>query len=214
MRQINLESWPRREHFKLYTGFDHPHFGMCANVDLTKFYPAIKQRGISFSIATVYFIARAANGIPEFRQRIRLGSVVEHETVDPSTTIITKDDLFSFCTFHYSESFSIFANEAAEQIAYVKEHLTLNDLPGRDDLLFMTSIPWVTFTSFMHPMHLNPADSIPRFAWGKLFEEGKNLKMPLSVQGHHALMDGIHIGRFYEEIQGHLNQPEDALGEV
>jgi chloramphenicol O-acetyltransferase len=32
---------------------------------------------------------------------------------------------------------------------------------------FYTAIPWVSFTSFAHPMNLQPADSIPRFAWGK-----------------------------------------------
>jgi chloramphenicol O-acetyltransferase type A len=83
---------------------------------------------------------------------------------------------------------------------------------GRDDLLFMTAIPWVSFTSFMHPLKLYPADSVPRFAWGKFFQDGKSLKMPLSVQGHHAVMDGLHVGRFYEEIQTYLNQPEIIFG--
>jgi chloramphenicol O-acetyltransferase type A len=213
VHQINLETWPRRKHFMFFSAFDHPHFSMCANVDLTTFYPVIKRRGISFTIATVYVLARAANGIPEFRQRIREGAVVEHEIVHPSTTILIKDDLFCFCTFDYIEDFSSFAERAAGQIAYVKEHPSLENVPGKDDMLFMTVIPWVTFTSFMHPLNLDPADSIPRFAWGKFFDEGKYLKMPLSVQGHHALMDGIHMGKYYAEVQGYLNQPEVVLGE-
>jgi len=85
---------------------------------------------------------------------------------------------------------------------------TLIDEPGRDDLLFMTVLPWVSFTSFMHPMHLHPADSVPRFAWGKFFKENKRLKMPLGVQGHHALMDGLHMGRFYAEVQEYLDHPQ------
>jgi len=77
----------------------------------------------------------------------------------------------------------------------------------------MTAIPWVSFTSFMHPLHVHPVDSIPRFAWGKTFEEGKCLKMPLSVQGHHAVMDGVHVGKFYGELKGYLDQPAAVLGE-
>jgi chloramphenicol O-acetyltransferase type A len=214
MRHINLETWPRREHFKVFGAFDHPHFGMCANVDLTAFYPFVKRHGISFTVAIVYVLARAANAIPEFRYRIRAGKVVEHEIVHPSGTILTDEDLFTFCTFDYIENFSEFAARAAEQIAYVKEHLTLEDEPGQDDLLFMTAIPWVSFTSFMHPLHLDPADSVPRFAWGKFFEEGKFLKMPLSVQGHHALMDGVHMGRFYAEVEDYLHHPGSVLGEA
>jgi chloramphenicol O-acetyltransferase type A len=102
MRHINLETWPRREHFRFLSALDYPHFSLCANVDLTAFYPVVKQRGISFTVATVYILARAANAIPEFRYRIRAGEVVEHEIVHPSTAILTNDDLFSFCTIDYS----------------------------------------------------------------------------------------------------------------
>jgi chloramphenicol O-acetyltransferase type A len=31
--------------------------------------------------------------------------------------------------------------------------------------------------------------------------------MPLSVQGHHALMDGVHAGRFFEQAQRYLDAP-------
>jgi chloramphenicol O-acetyltransferase type A len=214
MRHIDMQTWSRREHFKVFSTWDYPHFSMCANVDLTTFYPVVKQRGISFNVATVYVLARAANAIPEFRYRIRPGEVVEHEIVHPATTILTSDDLFSFCTMDYTEDFSLFAARAAEQISYVKEHPTLEDEPGQDDLLFMTAIPWVSFTSFMHPLHLHPVDSVPRFAWGKFFEDGDLLKMPLGVQGHHALMDGIHMGRFYAEVQDYLRHPGFVLGEA
>lgn len=214
MRHLDMETWPRREHFRVYSAFDHPHFGICANVDLTTFYPVIKQRGISFTVATVYVLARAANAIPEFRYRIRTGEVVEHEIVHPAATIMTKGDLFSFCTFDYVENFSLFAERAAEQIAWAQEHPTVENVPGRDDLLYMTAIPWVSFTGFMHPIHLHPADSVPRFAWGKFFEDGRFLRMPLGVQGHHALMDGVHMGRFYAEVQDSLDHPRSVLGEA
>ena len=212
MRRIKLETWPRREHFNLFSAWDYPHFNMCANVDLTRFYSFIKQHGISFTIATVYVLARAANAIPEFRYRIHSGEVIEHEVVHPTTTILVKDDLFSFCYIHYTENFSLFATRAAERIAYVKEYPTLKSEP-EDDWLYMSAIPWVSFTSFMHPIHLHPLDSVPRFAWGKFFKEGRFLKMPLSVQGHHAVMDGIHMGRFYIEVQNYLDQPQLVLGE-
>lgn len=205
MRQINLETWPRREHYNIYRAFDQPHFNMCASVDLTTFYPAVKQRGVSLTAAIVYVLSRAANAVPAFRYRIRGEEVLEHEIVHPSFTILVDADLFSFCTVAYSEDFSEFAARTAQVMAYLKEHPTLKDEPGRDDLLFMTALPWVSFTSFIHPMQLHPADSVPRFAWGRIFPEGESLKMPLSVQGHHALMDGIHMARYYAEVQDYLH---------
>lgn len=207
MRTIDMRTWSRKEHFEVYHAFDHPHFGMSANVDLTDFYPAFNQQSISINVAIVYVIARAANSIPEFRQRIRGNQVVEHEVVHPSTTILTDEDLFSYCTIEYSHDFRVFAPRAAEKIAQVQQNPTLEDEPGYDDLLFMTAIPWVSFTSFLHPLNLQPPDSVPRFAWGKFFNEGSLLKMPLGVQAHHALMDGVHVGRFYELMQEYLGNP-------
>lgn len=213
MRTIDMQTWARRQQFELFSTYDSPYFGLCANVDLTAFYPAVKQRGHSLTIAIVYLIARAANAIPEFRHRIRDGQVIEHEVVHPGFTFLTEEDLFSFCFADYVEEFSAFAADAAEQIAFVKEHPWVHKVP-EDDVLYLTAIPWVSFTSFLHPVQLQRADSIPRFAWGKFFQEGDRLKMPLGVQGHHALIDGVHAGKFYAHVQDDLDHPEVMLGEA
>lgn len=208
MQKIDLQNWPRLHHFEFFKMFNHPHFNMCANIDLTKFYPYIKRQKFSFTIAIVYVISKAANAVPEFRFRIWGEEIVDHEIVSPSLTILLDNDLFTFCPIDYDRDFNTFAERAVRSIAAVKIQPSLQDPPGRDDLLFMTAIPWVSFTSFTHPMRLHPSDSIPRFAWGKFFEEGKRIKMPLSVQGHHAIMDGIHMGKFYGFLQDILDHAE------
>ncbi|MEW6404593.1 MAG: chloramphenicol acetyltransferase [Chloroflexota bacterium] len=201
MRYLDMDSWPRRKHFEMYNAFDYPHINLCADVDVTTFYPAIKAASVSFTIAVAYAVAKAANSIPEFRYRIRDGRVIEHEVVHPSITILTDDELFSFCTIPFVEKFAEFVPQASEAIGYFKSNPTLEDEPGRDDLLFTTNIPWVSFTSMMHPIHMHPADSVPRIAWGKIRDDLGVLKMPLSVQGHHGLMDGLHIGRYFDQFQ-------------
>jgi chloramphenicol O-acetyltransferase type A len=212
MRVIDLENWSRRMIFDIYRAYQHPLFGLTANVDVTRFQPFIKGGGYSYSVAMVYLISRTANGIAEFRYRIRGESVVEHELVHPSTTIPTGENLFSFCYFDYQEDFARFAEQAAGRIAYWQQHPLVENLAERDDMLYMTAIPWVSFTSLMHPIDSHPPDSIPRFAWGRFFREGERLLMPLAVQGHHALMDGLHLGRYYRDIQALLDDPERSLG--
>ena len=214
MRYIDLQTWSRRNHFRFYRAFEHPHFSMCANVDVTAFFPFVKRQGYSLTVAMVYLIARTANAIPAFRQRIRGEQVVEHEIVNPGFTILTDEELFSFCAVAYAEDFAEFAGRAAQNIAAVKAQPSLEGNPEKDDVLYMTSIPWVAFTSFAHPMPSHPGDSIPRFAWGKSFQEIDKWKMPLGVHGHHAVMDGIHAGRFYETLQDYLDHPEVVLGEA
>ena len=213
MRYIDLETWPRRAQYEFISTFDYPHFNMSANMDITAFYTVVKQQSVSITVAIVYVLARAAHDVAEFRQRIREDGVVEHDIVHPSTTYLTEGDLFSFCRMDYSEDFSTFAAGAEEQISRVHERPSLEDLPG-DDQLFMTAIPWVSFTSFMHPIQMSPVDSIPRFAWAKFFQDGEQLKMPLNVQAHHGLVDGVHMGRYYEIVQDYLDDPDYLLAGV
>ncbi|MEA1902319.1 MAG: chloramphenicol acetyltransferase [Actinomycetota bacterium] len=210
MREVDPETWPRKQQFETFRDFQFPHFNICADVDLTSFRPAIADAGMSFTAAFVYLIARSANEVPEFRLRIRGGAVVEHDRVHPSATILVDDDRFSFCTLDYNDDFSVFATHVAERIAEVKKNPTVAVVNERDDLLYMTAIPWVTFTSFSHPMPSLTADSVPRFTW-QVHQEGDSIKMPLSVQAHHALMDGFHVGRYFDTIASYLRHPEKFL---
>jgi chloramphenicol O-acetyltransferase type A len=159
----------------------------------------------------VHVIARTSNSIAEFRQRIRDGQVVEHEIVHPGFTILVEKDVFSFCITQYNPNFLAFAADAKTQIDEVRKNPWVR-FPRGDNLLYTTAIPWVSFTSFKHPMHYHPGDSIPRFAWGKITDEGNTKQMPLNAQAHHALMDGVHMGKFYKEVQRFLNEPETYLG--
>jgi chloramphenicol O-acetyltransferase type A len=211
MKLIDLEAWPRRAHYETYRHFDYPHFNLTASINVDHMLPIAQENNASLTIIITYLLTRTANQIENFRWRIRDDVVIEHEVVHPSITILTPDHLFSFCTMVYTPSFSTFAAEATACIAHVREHPTLEDKAYQDELLFMTSIPWVSFTSFMHPMHTHPVDSIPRIAWGKIYEIEGHQKMPLSVQGHHSLMDGLHVGQYFEKIQENCDRVEAFL---
>jgi chloramphenicol O-acetyltransferase type A len=211
VRKIDVSSWPRREQFELFRDSHLPYFNVCADVDITATRQAAKARGVPVTAAIVYLIARTANRIQEFRYRIRGQSVVEHDLVHPASTVMTDDDLFTFCFFEYRDDFPAFVDGYCAATAHAQAHPSLDDPEDRDDLLFMTAIPWVSFTSFSHPVLSIPADSIPRFAWGRFYECNRSVMMPLSVQGHHALMDGLHVGKYFEHYQDFLLNPDDYM---
>lgn len=135
----------------------------------------------------------------------------------PAPALPGANSRFGFCTVDYTPDFPTFAGQAQAAMARVRAAPSLEDEPGRDDLLYITAIPWVAFTSLLHPIHMHPADSVPRIAWGKFSPSGKfsphedRLSMPLAVQAHHALLDGLHLGRFYEFFQVLLDRPEEWL---
>jgi chloramphenicol O-acetyltransferase type A len=211
MRLIDMDTWSRRDHFNLFSAYGYPHFGLTVNVDLTSFYRAVKKGGHSFTVAMVYIVTRAANAVPEFRYRIQGEQVVEYEVVNPGFTFLTGPDIFSFCFADYCADFPSFAAVTAESIEEVKANPSLENRP-ENNVIYMTPLPWVSFTSFLHPMRLGEKeDSIPRFVWGRFFEQGNKLLMPLGAQAHHAVVDGIHMGKYFAEVQALLDKAKEVL---
>jgi chloramphenicol O-acetyltransferase type A len=211
MRYVELENWSRRETYEHYRQVDYPHFQLTATVDISEFRTTLVQRSASFSVGVVYLLARAANEIPAFRLRIRDDQVVEHDRVHPSFTVLLEDERLSFCMVVFDPDYQAFSQAAQAGIRQVRERPVLEDEPGQDDVLYMTGIPWVSFTSVLHPIHMHPPDSVPRLAWGRFFEEHGRLRMPLSVQVNHALMDGLHVGRYFERVEALLSNPQELL---
>ncbi|MCG8482007.1 MAG: chloramphenicol acetyltransferase [Clostridia bacterium] len=209
MKFIDIENWVRKDHYNYFRRLDYPQFNICANLDITKFYKYIQTNDLPYFISILYAATKTANDIKEFRYRIRGDKVVEHETVCPSFTIMTDKEVFGFCTVKHMDDFNDFKTNTSIEIEKTKKNICVEDEPGRDDYIFVTSIPWVSFTGMTHPIHTNPVDSIPKISWGKHFEENGKMKLPFSVQSHHALIDGMHVGQYFETIQEMLDHPEN-----
>ncbi len=210
-KYIDMENWKRKDHYNFFKELDYPHFNICGNLDITNFYKHVKENELPFFISILYAATKTANNIKEFRYRIREDKVVEYEVVSPNFTVMTEGDVFSFCPTNFIDDFTKFKDNALKEIEKVKSKAVVEDEPGRDDLLYVTSIPWISFTSITHPVHMKVVDSVPRLAWGKYFEEAGRIKLPFSVQAHHALVDGIHVGQFFNDLQEIFNNPERYL---
>ena len=52
---------------------------------------------------------------------------------------------------------------------------------------------------------INRNDSVPKISWGKYFTEGDKVLLPFSVQVHHALADGYHVGKYVNDLQKYLD---------
>ncbi|MDP8235508.1 MAG: chloramphenicol acetyltransferase [Candidatus Erginobacter occultus] len=205
---IDLEKWERREHYRFFAAMDYPHFNICANLDLTAFNRFRQERNLPFFSTLLYLSSRAANQVKEFRYRIRGEQVIEHETVSPAITVLGDDGTFGYATIEYDREAVTFLERAAETIAQAKANPTIAENPNRDDVIYYTSIPWISFTAFTHPISL-PADSIPRISWGKYFAAGDRILLPYSVQVHHGLADGLHVGKHFTLLQSLLDRPAE-----
>jgi chloramphenicol O-acetyltransferase type A len=68
-------------------------------------------------------------------------------------------------------------------------------------------IPWVSFSSFKHARNNKlELNGIPKFVIGKYVKEDEIIKMPFSIEVHHALMDGLHVEKLLEILQDKIDK--------
>jgi chloramphenicol O-acetyltransferase type A len=212
MKMIDLSSWDRAEHYNFFSRMDYPQYNICMNVDITNFLAAVKQKGLPFYYTLIYLVMSAANEVEEFRYRIHDHQVVLHDSIHPSFTELTADDkYFKIVTVDLEDSLEEFIKAAKLKAETQRDYFPIKDLGGRDDLIYITCIPWISFTHISHTMSFKQEDAVPRISWGKYFEECGKIKLPLSVQVHHALADGVHMVQYFNNLQEILDNPEKYL---
>lgn len=205
-REINIETWKRKETYLFFRSFDSPFFNITANVEVTHTYNFAKQNNYLFFLLCLYASSKAANNIEEFRYRIQGDKIICHDEVSPGCTILLDDETFRYGYFRFQNDLPEFHRLGIETIRELKSNPVFEPNSEKDDTIYYTVIPWVSFTAFEHAKMLNGTDSIPRIGFGKYSWHGDKLMMPVSVQVNHALMDALHVGKYFERFQEALNR--------
>ena len=209
-RQIQLRDPHQQRAFEFFNRMNHPHHNVTVPVALGDLPAVFRQQGLRFTEGILYWICRTANEVPRFRWRIRGEDIWEHDAVHPSVTVKTAaSETFSFCTLEYDRSISAFVQNFRQERKRMQTEPKFADEEGRDDLLFLSSLPWFSFTGLQHAMPYHPTDSVPRITWGKTYSDHRDeLRLPLNVQVHHAVVDGAHVGQFFQQLEKFVEMPE------
>ncbi|WP_187170574.1 CatA-like O-acetyltransferase [Salidesulfovibrio onnuriiensis] len=211
MKTIDLDSWPRKSHFHLFRNHGVPHFTVTAEVDITDMLDCIKAQGTSVFSATMFCLMRAVNAVPELRMRFHGDSVVEHAVTHPGVTVPIEGERFNFCYIEYSENWKIFEASATAAIEQASSQPDLVNKDGEhDNLTYMTCLPWMTASSIQFPV-LGPDDCVPRVGWSRFATREGRTMQPVHVMAHHALVDGLHVGRFFQNLEALLKDIPDTF---
>lgn len=205
-RYLDLEAWERREHFDFFRDYDNPFFNICADVDVSSLLDRCRDSAApSFFLTTLFLSIEAANEVEEFRYRIRGDRVVVHDVIHGASTVRGPDDTFAFAHFDFDPDFERFLRGAEEALEVTaRRERALEERSDRDDLIHHSVIPWIPFTSFSHARRWQTGESIPKIVFGGFHGATGAERMPVSIEVHHALMDGLHVARFLERFQHHL----------
>lgn len=206
MRTININAWDRQEHYRFFRGSAFAHFHIGCDLDITNFRAKTKVQKLAFSFAMTHVATQAMNAVEAFRYRIRGEAVVLHEVIHPAFTYVAPDKkYFKLVVADGNMPLPKFVAQARAKALSQTGYFVMDDLKGRDDFIFISSIPKVSFTHLSHTIPANKDDAVPRLSWGKYYERDGRVLLPFNVQAHHSFVDGDHMGEYLETLQSLLD---------
>lgn len=138
--------------------------------------------------------------------RFRGDTVVAHDMVTLSMTVPTDAGSFGYAYVPYVADFGAFEAQAAALIGKVAKGGVLQANSGeRDDLAYLSCMPWLDYTAINNALP-GPDDCIPRVTWGKFVERDGRWDMAMTLEVHHALVDGAQVGAYFAAVQAALDQ--------
>ena len=165
-KSIDLSSYPRREHFAHFRDMQYPFVTLTAQVEVTDWLRCLKEAGYPFFLCFQYAVARAANRVPEFRQRIRDNGIVEYAFCNPSYTVALPDRTYRYCMVNANQSLEEYLKEAYKKQEQALHAENLEEEGDVQSLLFTSCVPWQNFSGCTMPFP-NSHFSIPNIVWGK-----------------------------------------------
>ena len=205
-KTIPLEQYPRREHFNYYRTLAYPYAGITADVDVTELYAFCKERKCSFTLAFLHAAALAADKVPELRRRILNGQIIEYDCCPTSHIEMREDESICYCTLHHDmpwEEYIAYAQEKQQQARSGGLFQEDEEVLG---YYFVSIVPWLHYSALLQPAACGD-ETNPRITWGKYeTDHTGRLKLPLTILAHHALVVGIHIARFYENLNEEIRE--------
>lgn len=212
-QQLDISTWPRKQHFEFYQSFEQPYFQIACNLDAAKLYQYCKKNQVAFFSAYLFLTMQTINQITPFCYRIVDGQVRIYKEVTISVTVMANDQTLRFCNLPYDTEFKSFclgfqsAKEKAIALPFITENFEREQ--AVKNTIYMSVIPWLSFTGYSHAIHSKDTSGIPRMVFGKMNKTDG--KMPFTIDAHHALVDGVHVAQFFETLQSYFDSPQDSL---
>lgn len=210
-QKIDRKTWSRSAHDALFARLEVPFYSLTWKQDVTEAVRFAKRRGVSFYAVMIWATMKAINGVEAFRVELRGDDVYLLDHRDPSYTYPWNDELFGICGLKWidgEDPVSFAARMKAEEEANVSPIPTAEaDEAGHD--VYISSLPWIDYTHIAQEFPLDGTDSTPRILWGRFVtdEQGRQT-LSYTVQVNHRLIDGVHLHRLSEGLNGAIHALE------
>ena len=197
---VDIENWSRASLFNFYIGKLRVVMSLTVDIDVTNLLDYVHKNGLKFYPAMIWAVSKIANSHDEFKYGWKDDVLVKWDYIFPSYANFNKsDETFTKYPTEYRENLEDFHNlYIADREKYKDARGLQKSVPNAFDV---SCLPWVNYRHFDVHVFDEGKFIAPVVTWGKYEQKDGRFIMPLSVNIHHAVCDGFHLSRFFNEVQ-------------
>lgn len=154
-RKIDIENWPRRDHYRYYTEKFKIQYNLTSDIKVDNLLKFCHSKGYRFYPVFIYLVSKVLNSIENFRMfRNRDGELCVWDYVIPNYTIFHDDDkTFSDCWSEYNDDFEKFYQTITYDMERFKDIKGIKARDGQPGNFYCIScVPWINFSCFSSRM--------------------------------------------------------------
>lgn len=213
-KSIDMDTWPRRECYDYYATGSKCMCAISADVDVSDLYRKTETLKKNFETAVLYVITSVLNRHEEFRVGYckENGRLMIWDYINPVHRVFHEDtETFSRVWTKYDADFTKFYTAAQNSIKEGLKLKTVNQPEIPDNNFEISFIPWLHFSAINTKMSESGKYLAPVITAGKVEEINGKFMMPLTMQISHAVADGFHIARAFNETAEEAKKLAAAL---
>ena len=203
---IDLNRWDRGKLFQFYIDKMRIVMSLTVDVDVTNLKAYARKTGISFYPLMLWVVSKVINSHDEFKYSWdKDGNLIRWDYVSPSyADFHSEDENFTKMITDYSDDLFTFCDRVrADRERHKNDRAVLEDQPP--NFFDVSCLPWVKYKHFDVHVFDEGKFLAPVVTWGKYEQENGRLMMPLTMNIHHAVADGFHLSRFFNDVQELIN---------
>ncbi len=199
---VDLSAWSRGDLFRFYMDQMRIVMSLTVDIDVTPLVRFSKKNRLKFYPSMIWIVSKAVNAHDTFKYGWdAAGNLIQWETISPSYAEFHPEDAcFTKLVTPYAEDLLEFhARFLQDRERYRNLRAIVKDQPANH--FDVSCLPWVRYSHFDVHVFDSGKFLAPVITWGKYTAEGGRLAMPLTMNIHHAVADGFHLSRFFQEVQ-------------
>lgn len=207
-QKLDMETWPRREHYRYYRERLKCGYSLTTRLDVTETLRFAREHGRRFYGCFLYAAAKTVNELDEMKLMVTPdGTPGIWDAVHVNFTVFHEDDkTFSDLWTEYRPDFEAFYQEFERILDLYGGNHGVKGRPGQPPNFFCIScVPWMDYTGYTTHSAGEPA-LFPIITYGRYAEQGGRYTLPATLTVSHAAADGYHSSLFFQKLQENLRR--------